>query len=166
MNFEAFYARWKDYWFRWIMRDVKDEHLANEILQNAAGKMFAKRAQCSQEDRRKAWANKIVAREICNATRKTTKAQKARHSDEQLNTLAAHDGNPLVGMINAEECDRLEIAISALTVVQQDILRFRMEGKKHKDIRFLVGLSSESDSRHELARILTLLRSALTNYAE
>lgn len=158
--FQALYERYHRAVFTFALRSLGDRGAAEDLLQEAFLRVFARREAYRPTAAFPTWLFTIARNLLIDRFR-----QARRHTDvtdpEALATVPAPDASPLERVEARELAERLEAAVRQLPPSQREVLLLsRFAGLDHSEVAQVTGASPEA-VRVALHRALRGLRARL-----
>lgn len=145
--FEKIYEIYSPRLFGKLLKLLKSENLAKEILQDVFVKLWAHRQSVDPEKSFRSYLFKIAENSVFDFFRKVARE---RVLQAELIALSTVDYSVNEEMVFSEEnIARLQQAIDLLPPQRQQIIRLcKLEGKSYKEVSQLLGISVSTISDH------------------
>ena len=143
--FEQLYARYRQRLYRHLLRQLRDNALADELFQDVWQKVIAARTQWKPEGQFASWLFAIAHHRLGDHWRRSAHRPNAPlDADERLAQIADPD-TPERALSEFERRRQLQLALDDLPVEQREVLLLRLEQELSlEEIGEIVGAGRET----------------------
>lgn len=130
-----------------LIRLLKSEDLAKEVLQNVFLKIWDKRASIDAGKSFQSWVYKIAENQVYDIFRSVAKDKKRQ--TEFISNAGTYQYEEIAVLLKEEKAQLLEKAIKELPAQRQLVFRLcKLEGKSYKEVSSELGISVSTISDH------------------
>lgn len=145
--FTLLYDKFSRQIYRNILRLVKDDDIAQELLQDLFLKIWEIRQDIKAEGSFKSFLHRVAENIVYMHFRKT--AKDARLVEKLIAAYVDYESDPEESAISEENLDLLQIAIGTLPPQRKQIYTLcKLEGKSYDEVSKLLGISTSTISDH------------------
>ncbi|QHS55906.1 sigma-70 family RNA polymerase sigma factor [Mucilaginibacter sp. 14171R-50] len=160
--FTVLYDQFSQPIYRNILRLVKDEDIAQELLQDLFLKIWEIRKNIKQEGSFKSFLNKVAENMVYMHFRKIAKDN--RLIEKLVISYADYETNNEESNLSEENLDFLQIAIGTLPPQRKQIYTLcKLEGKSYEEVSNLLGISTSTISNQIVKANKTVKQHFLLN---
>lgn len=162
-SFRALYDLWFSPLYNYVLKLVKSESLADDIVQNTFVKVWENRANINPDYSFKSYLFTISYHEVVSEFRRQVK--NPQMSEFLAYNYSSDSAQAADDLLHFDEfVDRLQKAKEKLSARQKEIFELRYEyDKKPREIEQMLGINSQT-VRNTLAAALRIVRSELKMY--
>lgn len=159
--FEQIYRTYKLRIYRSIRKQIQDDAIAEELMQDVFIKIWQKRNELDLDKSFVAYIFRIAASRVVDYSRK---AKRDRVIKENLQLIASEiSDEPMESSFSQQEDDFLTEAIAKLSPQRKKIFVLcKLEGKSYEEVSQLYGVSTSTISDH-IVKATKFLRKYLVN---